>query len=154
LIAYFDSGVLIQSYIPEANSAAADALIAQTLEPIPFTHFHAIEIRTALRLNLGRREITDAQLKNALRLLQEDIDTGRLNRPTYDVSIVFHEAEDLSAKYAAATLARSLDILHVAAAIVIGARQFITFDKRQAALASKAGLKLKKQRPERRAISL
>jgi len=50
----------------------------------------------------------------------------------------------LSARYAAATLARSLDTLHVAAALVIGARQFITFDVRQAALASKPGLKLKK----------
>ena len=144
MIAYFDSGVLIKSYVAEKDSAAADALISQTLEPIPFTHFHAIEIRTALRLKLGRREITDAQLKGALRALQEDIDKGRLDRPAYELLTVFREAEELSAKFAAVTLSRSLDILHVAAAVVIGARQFITFDARQAALASKAGLTLKK----------
>ena len=92
----------------------------------------------------GRGEITDAQLKGAMRGLQEDITEGRLSRPHYDLSIVFQKAEDLSAKYAAATLARSLDILHVAAAVAIGAQQFITFDLRQSALASKAGLKLRK----------
>jgi predicted nucleic acid-binding protein len=143
LIAYFDSGVLIKSYVEEVNSAVADALISQIAEPIPFTHFHAIEIRTALRLKRARGEITDAQLKGALGALQTDIDGGRLERPAHDLPIVFQKAEDLSAKYAATTLARSLDILHVAAAVVIGSRQFITFDSRQAALASKAGLELR-----------
>jgi hypothetical protein len=37
-------------------------------------------------------------------------------------------------------LARSLDILHVAAAMVRGMRDFITGDKRQEALALKSGL--------------
>jgi predicted nucleic acid-binding protein len=143
LTAYFDSGVLIKSYIAEKVSAIADALILQTLEPIPFTHFHAIEIRTALRVKCARGELTDAQLKGALRDLQRDIDRGRLDRPAYELSVVFHKAEELSAKYAAATLARSLDILHVATAVVIGATQFISFDTRQAALASKAGLTLR-----------
>jgi len=131
---------LIKSYVEEANSAVADALISQTLEPIPFTHFHAIEIRTALRLKCARGEITDSQLKGALGALQNDLDSGRLERPTYDLPIVFHKAEELSAKYAVVTLTRSLDILHVAAAVVIGSKQFITFDSRQAALASKTGL--------------
>ncbi len=143
MTAYFDSGVLIKSYIAEKVSAIADALILQTLEPIPFTHFHAIEIRTALRVKCARGELTDAQLKGALRDLQRDIDRGRLDRPAYELSVVFHKAEELSAKYAAATLARSLDILHVATAVVIGATQFISFDTRQAALASKAGLTLR-----------
>jgi len=144
LTAYFDTGVLVKTYILEKDSAVADALISQSLDPIPYTHFHAIEIRTALRLKRGRGEISDSQLKGALRDLQQDIDAGRLDRPAYDLSIVFHKAEQLSEKYAAATLSRSLDILHVAAAVVIGATQFITFDARQAALASKAGLTLKK----------
>ena len=143
MTAYFDTGVLIKSYIAEKDSPVADALILKALEPIPFTHFHGIEIRTALRLKRGRKEITDAELKNALSALQQDIDAGRLERPSYDLSIVFHKAEELSGKYAAATLARSLDILHVAAAVVIGANQFITFDRRQEALALKAGLTLK-----------
>ena len=144
MTAYFDTSVLLKSYVTEKDSAAADALILGILEPIPFTHFHAVEIRTALRLKCGRGEITVAQLKGALRDLQEDIDAGVLDRPEYDLPGVFHKAEELSAKYAAVTFARGLDILHVAAAVLIGARQFVTFDARQAALASRAGLELRR----------
>jgi len=140
LTAYLDTSVLIKSYVVEKDSAAADALIVGTPGPIPYTHFHAIEIRTGIRLKRGRGEITETQLKGVLSDLQKDIDAGRFERPSYDLSIIFQKAEELSAKYAAETLAWSLDILHVAAALVIGARQFITFDKRQAALAAKAGL--------------
>ena len=35
---------------------------------------------------------------------------------------------------------RTLDIIHVAAALVLGAKEFVTFDARQGALAKKVGL--------------
>jgi hypothetical protein len=38
---------------------------------------------------------------------------------------------------------RTLDIIHVAAAIVIGAREFVTFDARQRAVAIQCGLAVK-----------
>ena len=100
-------------------------------------------MKTALRLKRGRGEITDIELRGALRDLQADIDAGRLKKPACDLPDVFHKAEELSSKYAAVTLARSMDILHVAAALVIRAKNFVTFDARQAALATKAGLKVK-----------
>lgn len=140
---YFDTGVLLKTYVTEKNSTAADALILQATPPIPFTHFHEIEMRTAFRLKRGRGEITEAEMKGALRDLQADINAGLLEKPAYDLPDVFHKAEELSTKYATITLARSLDILHVAAAMVIGATDFVTFDKRQASLATKAGLKVK-----------
>lgn len=101
---------------------------------------HELEIRNALRLKRNREEISQAQLKAALADVQADMDSGLFERPAYDLSDMFHEAEALSAKYSAETGARSLDILHVAAAIQIGAKVFVSFDKRQQALARKAGL--------------
>jgi hypothetical protein len=139
---YFDTGVLVKSYVLEPDSAAADALIKQNPPPIPITHFHEIELRNALRLKRNRLEITDAQLKGALRVFDHDIAAGFLEKPDYDLRGVFHKAEELSTKYAVTTGARSLDILHVAAALVIGARIFVSFDKRQRAMANKAGLKI------------
>jgi predicted nucleic acid-binding protein len=44
--------------------------------------------------------------------------------------------------------ARSGDLLHVASAVVLGAREFITFDQRQTKLARRAGLKVKVWRPK------
>ncbi|HRI12139.1 MAG TPA: hypothetical protein PLX89_03960 [Verrucomicrobiota bacterium] len=56
---------------------------------------------------------------------------------------VLLEAERLSAAYSATLGTRSLDILHVASALVLGARDFLTFDTRQGALAAAVGLRLK-----------
>jgi len=50
---------------------------------------------------------------------------------------------ELSAGYSAILGCRTLDIIHVAAAFVLGAKEFVTFDTRQGALAKQAGLVVK-----------
>ena len=65
-----------------------------------------------------------------------------MEKPACDLAAVFNKAGALSAKYAASTLARSLDILHVAAALTLGARVFVSFDERQRKLARRARLKV------------
>ncbi len=49
-------------------------------------------------------------------------------------------AEALSAAHTEQLGTRAADILHVAAALITGAEGFLSFDKRQRALASAAGL--------------
>lgn len=139
---YVDSALLVKAYCPEATSPQAIALISQVVPPLPLTHLHELEIRNALRLKRHRAELTDPELKGALAHFQADIDIGLLARPNYDLAQVFREAEALSAGHAAATGARSLDVLHVAAAVVMGVRAFASFDRRQRAVAAKAGLKV------------
>lgn len=53
---------------------------------------------------------------------------------------VFAKAENLAAVHAATNLCRSLDTLHVALALEVGATEFCTFDGRQAVMAKAAGL--------------
>ena len=45
--------------------------------------------------------------------------------------------------YSATLRCRTLDIIHVAAALVLGTHEFITFDARQGTLAKRAGLTVK-----------
>ncbi|MBI4625293.1 MAG: PIN domain-containing protein [Verrucomicrobia bacterium] len=52
------------------------------------------------------------------------------------------EAESLSKAHTVQLNVRTLDLLHVAAARLLGAREFWTFDRRQRALAHAAGLKV------------
>ena len=139
---YFDTGVLIKAYVPEADSPKALVLIRQVKPPIPITHLHNIEIRNALRLKCGRGEITEIEMKASLRLFDDDIAAGRLERPPYELAGLFQRAESLSGKHAISTLARTLDILHVAAALEIGCKQFVSFDKRQRNLAGREQLKV------------
>jgi predicted nucleic acid-binding protein len=53
---------------------------------------------------------------------------------------VFATAESLSTTHGASTLCRTLDTLHVALAIELGAAEFCTFDHRQSIMAAAAGL--------------
>jgi hypothetical protein len=139
---YADSALLVKAYCPEATSAQAIALIRQATPPLPLTHLHELEIRNALRLKRHRGELTDAELAGALAHFQSDIDEGLLAKPGYDLAQVFREAEALSSKHAVTTGARSLDVLHVAAAVVIGVQEFASFDRRQRETAAQAGLKV------------
>ena len=51
-------------------------------------------------------------------------------------------AERLSERYTDANGHRSMDILHMATAIELGAREFLTFDANQRRLASAEGLRV------------
>jgi hypothetical protein len=53
------------------------------------------------------------------------------------------KARQLSDRYTPALGTRSLDLLHVAAALVLGARDFFSFDDRQRKAAAGEGLKVK-----------
>ncbi len=139
---YVDSSVLVKAYCLEPDSAQALTLIGHVEPPLPFTLLHSLEIKNALRLKRYRGDLTLFQLRGALGNLQDDIDSGFLHIPDLDSRALFDEAELLSAAHTAALGARSLDILHVAAAVLLTCREFATFDRVQRKLARAAGFKV------------
>ncbi len=137
---YVDSGILVKIHVKETTSPEAIRLVLRTAPPLPLTHFQELEIRNAIRLKYSRGEISDTEMTGALDDFQDDIDAGRYERPAYDLPQVFRRAGELSHAHTVATKCRSLDLLHVAAALVIGCREFASFDERQRAIARKSGL--------------
>jgi len=75
-------------------------------------------------------------------MLLGDLAAGVLLAASPPLADVMIEAEHLSALHSDTLGTRSLDILHVAAALVLGVAPVLTFDTRQAALARAAGLKV------------
>jgi len=144
---YCDTGVLVKSYVFESNSPEAIALLDAAGLPLAISHFHAVEIPNAIRLKRFRKDITAAQEAESLRAFQADVDAGRLAYLTYDLAAVFIRASSLSAKYSNTLGTRSLDILHVAAALEAECVEFISFDERQRKLAAKEGLKVSPRKP-------
>jgi len=53
------------------------------------------------------------------------------------------ETSPLCAAHSKTLGTRGIDVLHVAAAIALGTKNFLTFDTHQTSLAVKAGLKVK-----------
>ena len=139
---YIDTGILVKSYVFEANSPEAIAIIEAAGDPLIFSHLHGIEIPNAIRLKRFRREITEAEEAEAIRVFHADINAGRLARPEYDLAEVFNRAERLSAQHSGTIGSRSLDVLHVAAALECGCAGLASFDERQRRIANLAGLEV------------
>ena len=139
---YFDTSLLLKSYVPEDGTPEALAVVREHEPPFPFSHLLEIELRTAIRVKHGRGEITAAEMRGALQALESDLANGVLARPDYDLEAVYLRAETISAKHAAATLARTADLWHVAAAVEAGCTAFASFDDRQRQAAQRCGLEV------------
>jgi hypothetical protein len=146
LSAYFDSGIITKWYLPEPDSAAALRLRARFVPPAVLTHLHRVELVTAWHLKVFRRELDLDSARQALGDLESDVEAGVWEAPEYDLGDVHSRAESLARQHAATLGTRTLDILHVAAAVLVGARDFITGDRRQASLAEACGLEVSRYR--------
>jgi len=136
---YFDSSAIVASYVPEPGSRKArKALLA--VVSAPFTPLLDLEVRTALRRMAGSGRLTSSESASVLSLVDDDVAAGRLWKAPLDLHATVARAESLSARHAQRFLSRSLDMLHVAAALELGCTRFVTLDSRQARLAAAAGL--------------
>lgn len=142
MTSYADTGFVCSLHTPDAHTARVLAFMRRQREPLPFTALHRLEFRNALRLRVFRKEITLEQSEQSIQALLSDVASGVFRFVDVDWPEMLLEAERLSARHTDRIGTRSLDILHVAAASVLGCGVFLTFDQRQAALAAAAGLKV------------
>lgn len=96
--------------------------------------------RGAFELLVGRGSIIKTEGRAIGAHLDEDLEAQRLVRIPLDLERVFDQAGVLSRTHSARALTRSLDLLHVAAALVIRCSRFVSADSRQLAVARAAGL--------------
>lgn len=142
MTAYADTGFLCSLYARDAHTARAIARMQRQRLPLAFTWLHQLELRNALRLKIFRRDATVDQSTASVNAVLADLAAGVLRPAAPPLAEVGTEAERLSAQWSAKLGTRTLDILHVAGALVLGAKDFLTFDTRQAALARAAGLQV------------
>ncbi|MCX6960224.1 MAG: type II toxin-antitoxin system VapC family toxin [Verrucomicrobia bacterium] len=142
ILGYADTGVMVKGYVLEPDSKRAVAIMDSLGEGLLYSHLHAIEIPNTIRLKRFRGEITKAQETAATRAFLSDIESGVLTPCEYDLAEVFLLSERLSGKHSAVIGSRSLDLLHVAAAMESGATHFASLDDRQRKVASLSGLKV------------
>ncbi len=138
---YVDSGVLVKLYIRERYSSMAISMLGQ-FKSLDLNQLQELEIRNTFRALEGRNLISSFQRAASEHELEADLIKKRLQRSHPDWGMAFKEAMNLSQLCTADTLARSLDLLHVAIAVISNADLFLTGDKRQYAVAQKAGLKV------------
>ncbi len=140
---YCDTSFILALYVEEDFfHVQACRLAAKFKEPIPVTLLSELELVNGIRRSLAAKIISLEEHDRIFRQIAEDESQGILVRLAVHQADHFAKARDLSKKFTSQISARSLDILHVAAALLLHARDFGSFDGKQRLLASKAGLKL------------
>ena len=137
---YYDSGVLVKLYVREESSDAVARFLAMRGETVIVNDLHELEIRNALRLKRFRDEIGNEQLAASMAMLAGDLAAGRLIRGGIDWGSVCTEAERLSATMTVDIGVRTIDLLHVAAALDRTASGLVSLDHRQRVAARASGL--------------
>jgi predicted nucleic acid-binding protein len=147
--AYPDTSFLFAFYVKQSNSRATAAHAATMKEPLQLTALLAYEFCQALRFQAWRhaanqREgiaLADAQV--ALNRFESDLASGVAALASCQFQSVLRSAEELSARHTIVGGHRSFDVLHVATALCLGAREFLTFDANQRKLAAAEKLRVK-----------
>jgi predicted nucleic acid-binding protein len=138
---YADPSALLKLYIHEPASAAMSAWRSRTKGALPVTPHGRLEIVNGICLAGFRKIITAEALSDAIASFEEDLAEGRYVDADILWRATLRRARELSRAHTPALGCRTLDILHVATAIELGLRYFVTFDSRQGQLAKAAGLK-------------
>lgn len=135
-----DSGFLLSVYLAEATSPVAMALFQSANESITITPFKLLEVRNGLNRSPFTKKLTAAQTEGAWVQLQHDLVQGLFAEADVTHPALFRTARVITDKHTPNLGARTLDLLHVAAALLLQATQFWSFDERQRKVAQAEGL--------------
>jgi predicted nucleic acid-binding protein len=143
-LTYADSGFVVSLYLTtEGTSAQARKVVKRASKPILFSALSLLEIRNALNFGINRGEITSDQRDAVLAEIEAQIEKGFFRLVDASQSSIYSKAQELSNKHTPGVAMRSLDLMHLAAALLSEAHTFLTFDRRQAKAASAEGLVVK-----------
>lgn len=138
---YPDSSFLISLYSLDVNSAAAARAMSTIRSEIVVSPLVEFEVMNSMQLRVFRKEITTASARMGRKSFDQDIQAGFF-RPVPLPPGLFARAKEISERTTATPGTRTIDLLHVAAALELGAEAFYSFDERQRKLARALRLKL------------
>jgi len=146
LNAYPDTSFLCALYRNQDNSERALACRESMMEPLHVTRLLLWEFRQAVRFQAFRHKKDSSvgyplhEAEKMLSDLADDISNGLVVVVDCDFLSVLITGERISKLRTYAGGHRSFDILHIATALVLDAREFLSFDANQICLAAAEGL--------------
>jgi len=149
VIAFPDTSFLCAFYRRQDNSPEAAAYFKAMPEALHVSSLLLYEFRQSVRFQiwLHSRDKTkgypQVECDKALADLETDLNSGAVEIVPADWAEVHRLAEEISARHTSAGGHRSFDVLHVATALHLGARELLTFDANQRKLAAAEKLRAK-----------
>ncbi len=131
-----DTSFLFALYGNDVHTPKALKWIQSQRSPITITTLGEYELANALRFAEFRKTIRPGEAALFWADFEADRVGGRLQLSRCNLAEIVDQAKRLSALHTLKGGHRSFDILHVASAMVVGAKCFLTFDENQRKLAS------------------
>jgi predicted nucleic acid-binding protein len=139
---YADPSALLKLYLKEPESRAMATWRKKIGDPLLVTLHGRVEMSNGICLAAYRGIIADEIREAALAALDDDFAKGRYRQADVLWRATLKRAGDLSREHTPSIGCRSLDVLHVASAVELELKHFVTFDLRQQQLARAVGLKV------------
>lgn len=136
---YPDTSLLVALYILGQHTAE----VSRRMELLPemlITPFHRCEFVHAVQGLVFRRSIRAEEARLVLEAFEQENERGPWVAAAFPEA-TFDTCISLAHRFTAKLGCRTLDALHVAAALELGAEEFWTFDERQKQLAAAVGLR-------------
>jgi len=143
MVAFADTGFVASLYLKETTSAPARAALQNSPVVLPLTPLVLLELRNAVNRAVHRQRLTVAERDALWQDMEADIASGFLVPTTVAADELHKKARQLSDRHTPALGTRSLDLLHIAAALILEAKVFFSFDERQRKAAASEGLRVK-----------
>lgn len=138
---YTDSSFVVSCYLTDQHSYEARHAVSKSPR-LWLTPLHRAEWTNAVAQHVFRRLLTEVQAREMYGTFERDRIVGLWNQIDLPLNTM-ETCIELARRYTSQFGTRTLDTLHVAAALELKAERFWTFDDRQAKLAKAVGLKLK-----------
>jgi predicted nucleic acid-binding protein len=138
---YVDPSGLARLYIHQAGSREMSAWRRRISGTLAVTHHGRVEIINAIGRAVFVGHLTQTAASEALGDFALDFAEGRLQQAEILWRAALNRAAELAQSHTPRLGTRSLDVLHVACALELKSRYFLTFDQRQQKLSSAVGLK-------------
>jgi predicted nucleic acid-binding protein len=140
---FADSSFLVSLYLPNDRfSAPARAIAVSFRDTVAYPLLVELELTNTIWRAVGEKRIPARLAASLLGAVNRDLTEGFLVRSGLDAVAHYRDAVKLSTEYAARYLIRTLDVLHVAAALLLEAKILASFDEWLRRLAASVGLKL------------
>jgi predicted nucleic acid-binding protein len=143
-LTYADSSFVVSIYrTSEGISERARRQIKQAPGPVFLSPLSLLEIRNAFNMAIGRGEIGKAEREAVMADIERQIEAGFFRMADVSQADIYAKARELSDRHTPAMRTRSLDLMHIAAALLCKARVFLSTDTRQRTAAKAEGLEVK-----------
>ena len=140
--AYADTSFIVSLYKEDSASVEAAAAIRNVEAPILLSELSVLEFLNATNLAVFRKEITGDARAIISQRFNSDLEAGIFRTLPVPSSKLYPTSARLSDTHSATLGTRSLDLMHVAAALILGAQTFLSLDSRQRAAAKAEGMKV------------